>query len=65
MRIKFSEFLREERMKQEMSKYNLAKLTGLRITTISNYEAGKRVPSLDVADKLCKALNKKFTIGGE
>ena len=50
--MNFAEFLKHKREKQNMSKRKLASLTGLTITAITNYETGKRSPTLKIAEQI-------------
>lgn len=45
------------RQKYKMSKYQLAKITGLSIPTLSSIENGFRSPSLKTALTICKKLD--------
>jgi len=49
--------LKEKRIEKGLSQYELAKLTGVHVTTISKIENGQRLPSLKVAAKLAKVLD--------
>lgn len=61
--MNFAEFLKNMREQKNMSKSKLASLTGITITAITNYETGKRNPSIDVANKICEVLNVQFVLG--
>ncbi len=48
--------LRSARLRREMSQAELAEKAGLVPSWISHFEAGRRLPSLEVFRKLCIAL---------
>ena len=48
--------LKELRQKKGIAQKELAKLSGVKRSTIAQYECGKIMPSLKVAVKLAKAL---------
>ena len=62
--MNFAEFLKNMREQKNMSKRKLASLTGLTITAITNYETGKRSPTLKIAERICEALGVKYVVGG-
>lgn len=49
--------LRELRVQKRLTQMQLASLSGLKQSTIANYETGERKPSLKNANKLASALN--------
>ena len=61
--MKFKDLIKEEREKQGLSKYKLAKKAGVTDVAINYYEQGTRVPSIDNANKLLKALEITLKIG--
>ena len=44
--------LRAARINKGLTQYEVAKLTGVSISTISNYETGKTIPKWDVLQNL-------------
>lgn len=54
--------MREER---NMSKRKLASLTGITITAITNYETGKRSPTIKIVERICEALSVMYVVGGK
>ena len=48
--------LRNARIRAEMSQTDLAEKAGLSPSWISHFEAGRRLPSLEVFRKICIAL---------
>lgn len=63
MATNFAEFIKLQRERHSISKRKLASLTGITITAITNYESGKRSPSIVTAEKMCNALNVQFVLG--
>lgn len=63
--MRFSEFIKTEREKQNMSRYKLAKIAGVTSRAISYWEEDKRSISLENAEKLANALNVTYKIGGK
>jgi len=59
----FSKRLINIRKEKNISAYELSKLSGVNRKTILDIEKGA-IPSLETADKLCKALDIRFVIGG-
>lgn len=49
--------IREKRIAMGMSQQKLAHMCGLSHAAISRYEAGKRMPNIETAFKLAKALH--------
>jgi len=49
--------LKQQRLRLEISQYELEKASGIRQSKISLIEAGFRIPSVDEKSKLAKALN--------
>lgn len=62
MATNFAEFIKQQRERQGISRYRLARLAGLTITAITKYESGERSPSVAIAARICKALNAKYVI---
>lgn len=60
--MEFIKILQDNMKESKMSVYRLSKLSGIPESTIRNYENGT-IPSLDIADKLLKALGASMTIG--
>ncbi len=58
-------FIEQERKKQGISRYALAKKAGVTSQAILYWERGKRKISLENAEKICKALGISITIGAE
>jgi transcriptional regulator with XRE-family HTH domain len=55
----FGERLKELRNAAGMSFRGLADATGIGVSTLTDYEAGRRSPSFENVLKICKALNVK------
>ena len=54
---KFSEKLREQMQKQNISKYDLSDKTGFTSMSIYYYMSGKNIPSAFAVARIAKALN--------
>ena len=59
----FGRLLREERMKQKVSQYQLAQKAGVTKRSIAYWESGTKKMSLESADKVFKALHVSVVIG--
>jgi len=57
MAITFSERLNELRSSKKITQENLAKELGIAVSTISMYERGERIPSLEVLEKIADFFN--------
>jgi DNA-binding XRE family transcriptional regulator len=53
----FSARLREARYNAHMSQVRLANIIGVRTSTIRGYETGKRMPNIEIAARIARALN--------
>lgn len=53
---RFASAMREARARKKMSQKELSEKTGIATSTISSYESGGKVPPLDIAIKIAKAL---------
>lgn len=54
---RFASAMREARARKKMSQKELSEKTGIATSTISSYESGGKVPPLDIAIKIAKALS--------
>lgn len=54
--MSFNKNLKYYRLKKLMSKKDLAKKTGLRVSTISEYENGTKIPSMENLRRLSEVL---------
>ena len=61
--MSIGEYLREQRIRQELSHEKLAKAAGVSKRSLIYWEQGAKEISLDNADKVLKALNVSLTIG--
>ncbi|MDR1954313.1 MAG: helix-turn-helix domain-containing protein [Clostridiales Family XIII bacterium] len=59
----FYKIISEERKRQGMSAYRLAKLAGVTQNAIAFWERGERSISLENADRVLTALGVEMTIG--
>ena len=59
----FSRLIKEERAKLGLSNRAFGEVVGVSGRLISYYEAGRRTPTIDTADKILKALGKKMELG--
>ena len=62
---KIGELIKTERIKNNISKVQLAEMVGCTSRAIEYWESGKRGMSLEYADKIFKALGKTITIGAD
>lgn len=62
--MNLGKLLKEEREKQGLSKYQLAKMANVSETIIRYWESGKRKMTTESADKVFKALGIAITLGG-
>lgn len=53
----FSARLREARYNAHMSQSRLANIIGVRTSTIRGYETGRRMPNIEIAARIARALN--------
>ena len=61
--MKFGEIVREIRKEKRIGQPELARLTGLKQTAISQIETGKRDPFMSTAKKILNALDYDIFIG--
>ena len=61
--IKFGEIIKEARLSQGMSIWELAQKSDIQPNTIRYWESGERNPTLDNAERVLEALNMSLTIG--
>lgn len=61
--MKFGELLIKWREERHISRYRLAKLSGIAYATIRSYEQENVMPPVDKADTLLKALGVEMIIG--
>ena len=61
--MRFGEILIQRREERHISRYRLAKLSGIAYATIRSYEQGNVMPPVDKADTLLKALGVEMIIG--
>ena len=54
----FAKRLKELRLKSGLTQIQFAEKIDVSVTQLSNYENGKRMPSLDTFIKMCLVLNK-------
>lgn len=59
--IVFSQVLKKHRLAQKLSQEALAEMADVHPTYIGLLERGLRTPSIDVADRLSKALGKSLS----
>ena len=55
--VRFGAAVRTQRQRLEISQERLAEQADLHVTYVSLVERGKRNPTLDVAERLARALN--------
>lgn len=55
-------FLQKERERQKISKYELAKRSGISQSMIGRVESGARIPTLDIVLKMADALGLNFAV---
>lgn len=60
---RFCVFVKEEREKQGLSMYALAKKAGVSRVNIREIEKNGRIPHVYIANRLCLALGKKYILG--
>ncbi len=58
--MEFNKKLKKLREEKGLSQAELAKMAGVSQTAISDVETGNKMPKLDTAMKICKALNVKL-----
>lgn len=58
--MEFNKKLKKLREEKGLSQAELAKMAGVSQTAISDVETGSKMPKLDTAMKICKALNVKL-----
>lgn len=58
--MEFNKKLKKLREEKGLSQAELAKMAGVSQTTICDVEIGNKMPKLDTAMKICKALNVKL-----
>ena len=61
--VNFSEVIREERIKQGLSQRGLGKKAGCSGRIIGYWESGEKIPNIQLADKVLKALGIALTLG--
>lgn len=63
--MRFGEFLKQERARQNISQGKLARMTGISHSSIHFYERCMKEPTVRKADALCRALGVTYTIGSD
>lgn len=58
--MEFNKKLKKLREEKGLSQAELAKMASVSQTAISDIETGNKMPKLDTAMKICKALNVKL-----
>lgn len=61
--MNIAEIIKINRQKNNLTREQLAKLSGVSKDSIYAWEKGKRIPSIYSADKVLKALNIEMAIG--
>lgn len=61
----FVEAVTRRRKEMGMTNYELAKIAGVSRESLYKLEAGKHTPTLETAEKVCRALGMVFVIGKE
>ena len=61
--IKFGEIIKEARLSQNMSIWELAQKSDIQPNTIRYWENGERNPTLDNAERVLIALNTNIVVG--
>lgn len=61
--MNISRIIKENRTKKGLSRAQLAKVAGVSADGIYAWETEKRIPTIDCADKVLKALEISYTIG--
>lgn len=61
--IKFGEIIKEARLSQGMSIWELAQKSDIQPNTIRYWENGERNPTLDNAERVLIALNTNIVVG--
>lgn len=61
----FGGFIAKKRKAKGLTQRALGELSGVSFSNIAKIEAGKISPSVNVAERLCKALSEVYEIGGE
>jgi transcriptional regulator with XRE-family HTH domain len=60
--LNFAKILKEYRTNNNLSLYELSKLSGVSPQALSEYELNKRIPSFDKAQEILNCLKAKITI---
>lgn len=60
-RITFAKYLKSQRQRQKLSQVQFAKLLGCAQATIAYYEAGRHLPSHEVAERISEILRDSDT----
>lgn len=61
--MKFSELLRQERTKNKISIRQLARLSGLPLSSVAKYESGEMEPTLRAAHTVFSVLGASIAVG--
>lgn len=60
MKVDIGKHIREQRERLGLTQSQVAKIIGFQPTTISNYESGRTIPTVDIVDKLSNVLTFDF-----
>ena len=60
--VDFGQWQKEQRKKHNMRQEDLAKLVNSNASAICQYEKGKMIPSIDVAENIAKVFGAEFVI---
>ena len=61
--MKFAELLRQERIRNKLSLRQLARLSGLPLSSVAKYENGEMEPTLRAAHTVFSVLGASITVG--
>ena len=61
--MKFAELLRQERIRNKLSLRQLARLSGLPLSSVAKYESGEMEPTLRAAHTVFSVLGASIAVG--
>lgn len=63
--VDIGEELRLRRMLSRLKQYQVAQAVGIPQATLCQFERGKRIPSPELAEKICQAIEQLVSRGGK
>lgn len=60
--IEFGQWIKEKRKAAGLKQYELARMIPINSNTLSRYVTGEKLPSLDIAERICEIFGAELVI---